>query len=283
MSFALRARLFGALVGTVAALALGTEAIARPTEFSFGVVPQFGPEIIFESWGPVLQQVGARAGVKLRLETYRSIPEFERSLRRGGPDLAYVNPYHALLANQTQGYAPFLRDDSRPLKGILVVRADSKAQGVRDLEGQEIAFAAPNAFAASLYMRALLSERERIRFQPRYVSTHGNAYRHVILGKAAAGGGIEQTLEFEPTEVRSELRVLYTTPPTLSHPIAAHPRIPAEQVARIALAFQALASQPEHGKLLDRIQFTQPTATDLREYLPLKKLRLDAYVVPAGP
>ena len=48
------------------------------------------------------------------------------------------------------------------------------------------------------------------------------------------------------------------------------------------LAFQALASQPEHGKLLERIQFTHLKTTDLREYLPLQKLRLDRYLVPAG-
>ena len=283
VSLALRARRLRALIGAVAALALGSGAGAAPTEITFAVEPQFGAETIFETWGPVLHEVGARAGVKLRLETYRSIPEFERSLRRGAPDLAYVNPYHALLANRVQGYAPFLRDESRPLRGILVVRADSKARSVRDLDGEDIAFAAPNAFPASLYVRALLREKEGIRFQPRYVSTHANAYRHVILGKAAAGGGIEQTLEFEPPEVRSQLRILYTAPPTPSQPVVAHPRLAKGLVDGIALAFHAVASQPEHGKLLTRIQFGAPRATDLREYLPLQKLRLDPYVVPAGP
>lgn len=282
MNFGARARRWLAVLGLTAAIAPAAGAAGERAEVGFAVVPQFGPEILFETWGPVLQQVGARAGVKIRLETYRSIPEFERNLIRGAPDLAYVNPYHVLSASRAQGYVPFLRDESRALKGILVVRADSTARSVRDLDGKDIAFPAPNAFAASLYMRALLTEKEGIRFRPRYVSTHANMYRHVILGLVAAGGGIEQTLEFEPPELRRELRILYTTPPTLSHPIVAHPRIPAELIARIALAFEALASHPEHVKLLERIQFTQPKATDLREYLPLQKLHLDRYVVAPG-
>lgn len=274
--------LFAALA-TAAALAVGAPASAQPPEYSFAVVPQFTPETIFETWGPVLDRVGALAGVKLKLVTYRSIPEFERSFQRGDPDFAYLNPYHALMANAAQGYVPFLRDDSRPLKGVLVVRADSPVRTVRDLEGKEVAFPAPNAFAASLYMRALLDEKEKVRIRPRYVATHANTYRHVILGTAAAGGGLEQTLEFEPPEVRAELRVLYTTPPTPSHPIVAHPRVNPAVVARVADAFRAAAADPANGKLLQLIQFTQPKRTDLRDYLPLQQLQLERYVVPAGP
>ena len=61
---------------------------------------------------------------------------------------------------------------------------------MQDLDGADIAFPAPNAFGASLYMRALLAEQEKININPIYVETHANVYRNVIFGRASAGGGV---------------------------------------------------------------------------------------------
>ena len=46
---------------------------------------------------------------------------FEQALQAGELDVAYGNPYHAVMARRWQGYEPVLRDSSERLSGILVV------------------------------------------------------------------------------------------------------------------------------------------------------------------
>ncbi len=115
----------------------------------------------------------------------------------GEPDVVYRNPYHAVMAKKAAGYTPILRDDATRLAGILVVRKDSPITRVEQLDGATLAFPAPNAFGASLDMRALLTNELKIHFKPEYVTTHSNVFRHVISGRAQAGGAIRQTLAQE--------------------------------------------------------------------------------------
>jgi hypothetical protein len=68
------------------------------------------------------------------------------------------------------------------------VAADSPIQTVAALNGKTVVFPAPNAFAASLLIRAHLAG-QGIRIEPKYVQTHGSVYRAVALGDASAGGG----------------------------------------------------------------------------------------------
>jgi phosphonate transport system substrate-binding protein len=194
-----------------------------------------------------------------------------------------MNPYHFLMARKAQGYLPLLRDGSRLLSGQLLVRRDSPLKSVNDLNGKAIAFPDPNAFAASLYMRALLQEKAKIRFTASYLGTHANVYRHVILGSVAAGVGVNVTLARERPETRAELRVLYETPGTAPHPLCAHPRIPADLREAVTRAVLDMGKNEDGRTLLMRIDILQPVrAVYARDYQPLEKLDLQKFIVPTG-
>jgi phosphonate transport system substrate-binding protein len=200
----------------------------------------------------------------------------------GAADFAYMNPYHQVMAMRAQRYLPLVRE-RQPLSGILVVRRDDPIRSVRELDGRELAFPAPNAFGASLLMRALLTEREKINFTPVYVQTHGNVYRQVIRGRAAAGGGVNHTLLQERDEVRADLRVLLETPSAASHPLSAHPRVDARVRQAVADALLALADSADGQALLKAIEMPNPVRADhARDYQPLEAWRLDRYVVNAA-
>lgn len=247
--------------------------------YSVAVVPQFNSVAIHNFWSPLLAKLSQRLGVNFELKSYASIPRFEADLFEGGPDLAFMNPYHAVIAHKSHGYIPLVRDSSKQLKGILVVRKESPFKRLQDLDGSELVFPAPNAFGASLYMRALLTEKHKLKFSSRYVRSHGNVYRNVILGKANAGGGVERTLKKEPAEIRDELRLLFTTPGVAPHPLAIHPRVPESIRAGIVNTILELAAAPDTRQLLIPTQLIKPIAADYeRDYLPLEVLGLDGYV-----
>ena len=252
-------------------------ATQEPLKLSVFVVPQFTAVDTHRAWVPFLERLGGRTGITFELRHSASIPQLETQLGRSEPDLAYVNPYHAVMINQHPGYIVLLRD-AVLLTGILVVQVDSNIRSLQQLNGQELAFPAPNAFGASLFIRALL-EHEGIRFKTRYVKTHQNVYRHVILGDVAAGGGVRNTLAREPNAVKNNLRILFETAGVAPHPLVAHPRIPAQIRERIIteiLAMGADADQP----LLVAVGLAAPVRADYtRDYQPLKKYNLQHLVV----
>lgn len=271
-------RILPVLVVLLISVLPGSAAPPEERSYSFAVVPQFPPALIQRDWTPVLARLSAASGVPLTLTFYRSIPDFEAAFLRGEPDFVYLNPYHAVMARRAQGYLPLVRDGATGLKGILVVRRDSGLRAAGDLEGKTVAFPSPNAFASSLYMRALLSRRENVSVVPKYVATHSNVYRHVLLGTASAGGGVNKTLSKEPADLREQLRVLYETPMTAPHPVAVHPRVPAEVRTAVIRAFLTLGQDGGAQGLLSAIEMAQPVRADYqKDYRPLEALGLERF------
>jgi phosphonate transport system substrate-binding protein len=214
--------------------------------------------------------------VEIEITPYNSMAQFEADIAKGAPDFVYMNPYHQAVP--AKSYIPLVKDKS-PLIGILVARKGSSVSSIKDMNGKEIAFPAPNAFAASLYMRALLAEKEKLQFTPQYVKTHSNVYRSVAFDKSVGGGGVKMTLAKEPDDVKSQLIVVYETPGTASHPLAAHPRVPEALRNKLSKTILAMAGDPSAKALLTNIQLPEPVEADFqRDYLPLKKLGLEKYV-----
>lgn len=242
--------------------------------YTLSVVPQFTPVDIGLRWTPLLEKLEKETGIRLQLRVLEHTPKFEADFLAGIPDFVFLNPWHAVMAMKAQGYTPLLRG-GEPLSGILVVDRDGPIRKLADLDGRTLAFPSPNAFGASLYMRALLREKEKITFTPSYVGTHQNVYRHVLLGEVAAGGGVSATLEKESSAMQSRLVVLYTTPGVASHPLAAHPRIPPQVRERLTTALLKLDRDPDGRKLLAAVELDRTQVANYeRDYAPLEKLKL---------
>lgn len=254
-----------------------------PPVYTWSVVPQFSPTAVHRDWTPLLRYLETQTGHRFRLITADSFDFFEGNLYAGKFDFAYANPYQTLLAHRYQDYIPLVRDAQSRLTGILVVRKDSPIRDVRQLEGKRIAFAAPNAFAVSLYMRALLSKRFGLHFEPVYVGTHSNAYRQVLLGRAAACGGVYRTLRKERPEVQEALRVIYEAPSTITHAVMAHPRVPEDVREGVRKAILALKDSEQGRRMLASVFLPEPVAANFeRDYRPLEALDLDRFVVLPG-
>jgi phosphonate transport system substrate-binding protein len=273
-----RARFWAVLFAFVLAPASAVQDPPKRT-YILAVVPHQLPMFVYKEWTPLVKLLSRRIGADIELRTYRTIPRFEAELFRGIPDFAFMNPYHEIMAKKAQGYVPLVRGDE-PLSGILVVRRDSPIKSVGDLQGKTIAFAAPNAFGSSLYMRALLTEQFGIKFKPYYVDAHNEVYRHVILEEAVGGGGIKHTLDIESDAVKSQLRILFETPKTASHCLSAHPRVPPEIRELVLNTILSLGTDKSEQQWLERIQLAAPVKANYdKDYKPLEKLGLEKYLV----
>jgi ABC-type phosphate/phosphonate transport system substrate-binding protein len=255
---------------------------AAETAFRFGVVPQFEVLHIQKIWGPVLTEVSKISGVQLRLVPSPSIPDFEKSFEKGEYDLAYMNPYHLLVANKFQAYTPVLKDNGRWLYGIIVVPKESLIKVVTDLNGKTIAFPSPNALGAALIPRAEFANKFRIEYTPKYVKSHTSVYLNVMLGQVDAGGGVQSTLNRQKPEIQETLRVLYETVKVSPHPIAVHPRVDTASVERIRNAFLELGRNEKGRQLLEKIPIKNIGLASMDDYLELKSLGLEQFYVTSG-
>lgn len=264
------------LIAVISIILWTSWAYAAPKTYQFAVVPQYTPLQIHKNWHKLIEHLNQNLEANFQLKVYASFQEFETAILEGKVDFAYLNPYQYIQAKKAQGYIPLVRDGATSLQGILVVHKDSPYKSLGDLNGYEFAFPSPNALAASLYMRTLLHDKFKLQFKSRYVESHSNVYRHVLYKKVAAGGGVKRTFDKQPDGLRSQLRIIYTTPKLAPHPVIAHPRVPVILRQQVQEIFLGLAGT----EYMKNIQMPQPViALHNRDYQDLEKLGLQKYWV----
>lgn len=266
------------LIAFATPLSLSVPVIAADN-YIVGVVPQFATQIISSTWEPLLEELAAKTGDTFELVIETDITQFEVAFERGDYDIAYMNPWHAVIAFETQGYVPIVKDGANSLKGILIVKADSEISEVSQLDNAEIAFPSPNALSASLLMRTELATLHGLTVTPLYVRTHPSVYLNVALGKSLAGGGVLRTLRAQPQSLQDQVKIIYETREVSPHPIVAHRSISAEARLKIANALLEIAAEPEGAALFAGIPMQQPTSAKLEEYLALRDWRLREFYV----
>jgi len=227
---------------------LGTEQI-----LTYGVVPQQSASKLARLWTPILDHISERSGLKIHFRTARDIPTFEKRLAAGEYDLAYMNPYHYTVFHEAPGYQAMAKARDKRIKGIMVVRKESKITDLTEVNDSTLAFPAPAAFAASILTRSHLTGLG-VRYQPKYVSSHDSVYRAVAKGIYPAGGGVKRTFKNVEPEIREQLRILWTTQGYTPHAIAAHPRVRSGDFIEIQQALVAMEQDAEGKTLLESIK-----------------------------
>lgn len=247
--------------------------------YTFGVVPQFSSERISRTWEPILELLEKETGIQFELNGSLDIPAFERNFTKGAFDFAYMNPYHAIVAHESEGYEPIIRDVGRSLYGIIVVKKDSSFSSVLDLDGKKVAFPAPNALGAALIPRAEFSRKYKIDIEEMYVSSHSSVYLNVALGLAAAGGGVQKTLSQQPEHITSQLKIINKTQEVPPHPVTAHKRVPDEVKRKVQEAFLKIAETDTGAKLLKKIPIKTAGESSIEDYQLLTDMNLEEFYV----
>ena len=249
------------------------------SSYSVYLVPRISATKLYQEWAPFLERLGMENGLCFVLRIPADFTEFEEAIQTGKPDFVLLNPYHQLTVVRKPGYVPLVRDENSELSGLLVVRKDSPLKNIQQLNGTAVAFPSPNAYAATLLIKALLAQKN-VHVTANYVGSHSNVYRAVALGAQQAGGGANTTLDHEPKELQSQLRILFVTPEFMPHPFSAHPRIPQKVREKVITGFLSIANDPAGRAMLKSIQLAEPIRADYaRDYKKLEKLKLERFSV----
>jgi len=220
----------------------------------FGVVPQQTPKMLAERWQPFIDYMSRETGLTIKFETAKDIPTFESRLADGAYDIAYMNPFHFVVFNEKGCYRALAREKDKQLEGIIAVSAASGITSVEQLQGMEMAFPAPAAFAATIIPLSYL-QQQGVSVIPRYVHSHDSVYLNLARGFFVAGGGIVRTLNAAPKEVESALTVLWKSNGYTPHAFAAHSNVADSDVAAILNSLDLLSNDIKNKEVLSNLGF----------------------------
>lgn len=224
----------------------------QSTQYTFAVVPQFHSQTLFKIWSPILKKLSAETGIKFKLTGASSFPAFENELKAGRYQFAYVNPYHAVLANKTRRYEAILSDKEHKVEGILVMKKETN-MAINSLRGPQVAFPSPNTLASSILMRSELKSKYKLDITPKYLRTHADVYMGVYQGEYKAGSGVVRTFNKLNPKIKDKLKIVHRTEKIPAHPIVVHPSIPAGVRAKVVAAFEKMSKDAASKALLQKI------------------------------
>ncbi len=256
----------------VLALLLVLSISAFAVELTLGVVPQQSPLKLSKKWKKITQYLHDETGIKVIFKTERSIPSFEKVLYSGGYDIAYMNPYHFIVANKQQNYEAFTRANKQ-IEGILLSKDKNFSLKSNYLEDKTFLFPAPNAFAATLLTKYELRKLYNFDIDKQakvlYVNSHDSVYKGVAREVGDVGGGIVRTYNnFKDKNDKEKISIVYKTNAYPSHPIAAHPRVDKDIIEKLQKAF--LKMPEDLKKILSIKKFI---VTDSSEYEVIKEIK----------
>jgi len=222
----------------------------------FGVVPQQAPKTLAERWQPFIDYISRETGLSIKFETAKDIPTFESRLAKGAYDIAYMNPFHFVVFNEQGHYHAIAREKEKTLAGIIAVPAASGITSVEQLQGMEVAFPAPAAFAATIIPLSYM-QQQGVSVIPRYVHSHDSVYLNLARGFFMAGGGILRTLNAAPKDVASALTILWKSEGYTPHAFAVHSNVADSDVAAILKSLDGVSNDTEYKEVLSNLGFNK--------------------------
>jgi phosphonate transport system substrate-binding protein len=247
--------------------------------YTFGVGPVQSSTELAKRWIPILRHLSAATGHELQFHTARDIPAFQTDVVAGTFDFVFINPYHYLQSHTSSGYRAFAREKDGALVGIVVARKDAALNDMAQLNGQAVAFPAPNALAATWLPMNEMRERH-IEVKPNYVKSMDSVYLSVARGLFPAGGGELRTFNALAPETRDQLKIIWRAEPLPPFAFAAHPRVPRDVVEKVQAAMARMNTRPETMALLRAVNLAGVEKADDADYKAFREMNIKPPSIP---
>ncbi|MGQ9862030.1 MAG: phosphate/phosphite/phosphonate ABC transporter substrate-binding protein [Thiobacillaceae bacterium] len=204
----------------------------------FGVLNQHAMLTTAQIWNPILEAASRASGVPLVLAQGRSAPETTARTVAGDYDFAYTN--HLFTPDRVKlGFRVIARLNRPPIEGQIVVPADSPLTRLTDLMGKTVVFPSREAFVGYHVPRQALDEAG-IAVTERFSTNQEGAMQALRAGVADAASVNDELMRAFAARTGLRYRVLWTSDAFPDLAVMAHPRVPAEVVARVRHALLTL-------------------------------------------
>lgn len=237
----------------VAAVALGLAAVAQAAgpggKYRFSPVNQYGINLTAEYWNPIIAYVTEKSGVPLELKIGRTSADTTSYVLAHEVEFVFSN--HLFSPEREKlGWKVFGRRQTPPIQSQIVVPADSPVTELSQLQGQEVAFAGPEALVIYKIPYAHLLSKN-IAVKPVFAGNNDAALTQLFNRKAVAAGSNSQLMEGFAAREGKSYRVLWSGPALHDLALLAASDVPDKDVKAVANAFVQMHADPRGKGILE--------------------------------
>lgn len=246
--------LAGAACGPQTEEMVGAESVIR-----VGVLPDESEEILRQKYEPLLEYLSAETERQFKLIPHNTYDELIDNFNAGKIDLSLFGGYAFALANKQSGAIPLaLRDMDTRFTSYFLVRSDSALTDISQFQGKDFSFGSKKSTSGHLMPRHFLNKNniqpEKFFKKVLYSGAHDKTVYMVREGKASVGAvnsSIVQNMVRDGRIDKSEIKILWETPPYVNYVWTVQRDMPESSKAKILNAFLKLAwTNDDHQKIL---------------------------------
>lgn len=232
-------------------LILPASVFAQQPRYSVGVANFQAGLSMAAQLNPILEWVGARAGVTLEMKTGLNFDETQQQLVRGRYDFFIGYPAFQPALRSRFGYRVIAKLQGSTSAAI-VVQADSPYQKLADIQGQELVMARRGVFLSNVLPSAVLA-KQNIQVVPRHMSNQTSLVTEFKLKRimiAAVNWTVFSTLMQNMSE---QYRVLWRSNEVLNYPLLVQDAVPVAVAERVRQAFIDMANDEAGRAILAQV------------------------------
>lgn len=233
-------------------LAVGVgQAAAQQAVYRFSPVNQHSISLTAAYWNPIIAYVSEKSAVNLSLKIGRTSADTTSYVLANEVEFVFSN--HLFSPQREQlGWKVFGRRDTPALQGQIVVPSDSPVTSLAQLNGQEVAFAGPEAIIIYKVPYAYLMSQD-ITVRPVFAGNQDAAFAQLFSGKAAAAGGNSQLVDAYARREGKKFRVLWSSEPFQELALMVSDKVPEKDARAVASAFIDMAKDPRGREILRQV------------------------------
>jgi phosphonate transport system substrate-binding protein len=250
----------------LSALAVGTLAVLAPLPagaedgYRFSPVNQYDINLTAAYWNPIIGYVSEKSGVRLGLKIGRTSADTTSYVLAQEVEFVFSN--HLFSPEREKlGWKVFGRRQIAPVRGQIVVPADSPITELTQLRGQEVAFPGPEALVAYKFPYAQLLAKG-VDVKVVFGGNQNAALAQLFAGKVKAVGGNSQLIEGYAQRENRQFRVLWSSEPLYDLALMVSGKVPEKDVKAVAAAFFGMQKDPRGRDILHKASAQVGLAAD---------------------
>jgi phosphonate transport system substrate-binding protein len=227
------------------------QAAAQQALYRFSPVNQHSISVTAAYWNPIIAYVSEKSAVNLSLKIGRTSADTTSFVLANEVEFVFSN--HLFSPQREQlGWKVFGRRDTPALQGQIVVPSDSPVTSLAQLNGQEVAFAGPEAIIIYKVPYAYLMS-QNITVRPVFAGNQDAAFAQLFSGKVAAAGGNSQLVDAYARREGKKFRVLWSSEPFQELALMVSDKVPEKDARAVASAFIDMAKDPRGREILRQV------------------------------
>ncbi len=242
--------------------------------YKFGVFPHMPLKKLHAVYNPIALDLEKSVGTPVILMSRPYFRLYKEELNTGLYDIALIQPFDYLDAQEKQGYIPIARR-SEDLKAILVVAKASEYQKISDVKDKVIASAPAEAAVTRLMLADFDKEGYRVHdnFTISYSKNHFICLQKVVNAQAAACITAKRAVMYFNQEKGVDgFRTIHSTQSIPHALFVVHPRVPKDVREKFQKRIIEWSQNREGRKMLQRGQLLSFKKTEHSEYEQMKSL-----------